>query len=242
MKRAMKIPRVVALLLFFCFRASAGTGCDTAADLSTHIAQFDAQQVSPIEALLRLGEKLNLCFGIEYVDQALLTNAADFHLRDTTIKGAIEAIMRSAPPLTIEQHYGVIEILAKTRNSKSRDIFDFVIHRWEASRAPIQLVSTTLYWELRSELNPQITGFAGRSAGGDVSDEVGPFSESNKPVRSLLDKIVAQSRGAAWIAQVPRERVGDTSLVEERRVWTIVEYDGPKADYSGLLRGVAAQL
>jgi hypothetical protein len=246
MKTARETPWFAGLLLclWFCLSASAKASCDTSVDLSTSITEFDARQVPPIGALLKLGESRNLCFGIEYVDGALLTKPADFHLQNTTLRGAIEAILRSAGPFAIEQHYGVIEVIPRVPEPKSGNIFNFVIHKWEARRAPVQLVSMTLYWQLRTELNPQITGYADHSFAGNVRDEVRPFNESNLPVKYLLDKIVAQSKGAAWIAQVHWERVGDFALLEARRdrVWTIVEYEGPEADYSGLLRDIAARL
>lgn len=241
MKSVRQTLWLAGILLCFSIQASPQTHCDTSPALSAPIANFDAGQVSPIEALLRLGEKHNLCFGIEYVDKPLLAHLQGFHVQNTTIEGAIESMFGAERPLRIELHYGVIEISRKTPRPKVTNIFDHVIPKWEARRGPLQLVSWLLHIQLATDLNPQIQGFGGHFAGGDLRDEVGPFSEHKLPVKYLLDKIVAQSKGATWIAQVPWGLLHDLALPEDRRIWTILEYEGPGADYASQLRGIAAQ-
>jgi hypothetical protein len=215
--------------------------CTASPNLSAPVLEFEARQVSPVEALLKFGEKYDLCFGIEYVDRSLLTKQSNFSVQKTTIKGAIEAILGSDPSLRIEPHYGVIEISPRVPANK-KSVFDIVISKWVAQRGPLQLVSWLLHTQLVENLNPQIRGFAGRSAAGDLQDEVGPFSEVKQPLRYLLDKIIAQSKGATWIAQIPPNAAGAPVLLEGRRAWTIVEYQGPSADYAGMLNAVAGQL
>ena len=234
---------VAAFLLMSCgVQASDKTQCDASADMSAPIAEFDAKQVSPLDALLRFGAEHHLCFGIEYVDQDLLTRPADFQLRNTTVKAAVLRILDSSPALTIEQHFGVIEIRRRMADPPETSVFDHVIPKWEAPRGFVQLVSWLLYVQLSTDLNPDAKGFAVHARAGDPRDEVGPFTESNLPVRYLLDKIVAQSKGGAWIAQVSWKQIGDLALVKSRRIWTIVEYGGADADYTALLRTVAGEL
>jgi len=216
-------------------------GCGAPRDLSAPVLKFEARQTSAIEALIRLGEKYDLCFGIEYVDRSVLTKKLDFNIQNTTVKGAIETILGSRSSFRIEPHYGVIEI-SPTVLANKKSFFDIVISKWVAQRGPLQMVSWLLHIRLAQELNPEIKGFGGDAAAGNVQDEVGPFTEVKQPLRYLLDKIVAQSKGASWVAQIPASAAVAPALPEGRRAWIIVEYQGPSADYAGALNAVAGQL
>ena len=216
-------------------------GCSASRDLSARVLNFEARQTSAIEALIRFGEKYDLCFGIEYIDKSVLTKKSDFNIQNTTVKGAIETILGSRSSFRIERRYGVVEI-SPILLANQKSLFDVVISKWMAQRGPLQMVSWLLHIRLAQDLNPQIRGFAGDAAAGNVQDEVGPFTEVNQPLRYLLDKIVAQSKGASWIAQIPPSAAGAPVFLEGRRAWTIVEYQGPTADYAGTLNAVAEQL
>jgi hypothetical protein len=69
-----------------------------------------------------------------------------------------------------------------------------------------------------------------------------PFQETNQPVRRLLDKIVAQSTGAAWIALIPPGTAGISLLAESHGAWALVEYHGPSMDFTGTVNALATQL
>ncbi|MGA2431100.1 MAG: hypothetical protein ABSH13_21565 [Candidatus Acidiferrum sp.] len=228
---------------FLATQLSASATCNTSPDLSASVPAFRVQQASRIEALLRFGDENGLCFGIEEVDAALLTELADFDIKNSTVQATIKSILGPGHPITTEKHYGVIELRPRSRRATSRNILDFVISKWEANRGELQLVSWLLRIQLATELNPQIKGFGGDARAGDTRDEVGPFNERNVPVRYLLDKIVAQSRGgSSWIVQVNWEELHDFTLFQNRSAWTIVEYEGHKANYATLLNGIAAGL
>lgn len=216
---------------------SAPSHCDTSANLAGPIAEFDVNQSSPIEALLEFGEKYNLCFGVEYVDRELLTSRSDLHIENTTVSGAIESIFGSAHPVALERENGVIEIHPKTTRPKEATILDFVMPKWESNRLSLQVASTLLHWALVSELNPKTKkGFAGH-ANGNSEDKVGPFNESNRSLRYLLDRIVGQSSGASWIAET-----WNLPLLDDSRVWTIVEYRAPSGQHEAVLHSIADQL
>lgn len=227
------------ICLFLASGAPALAHCQNP-DLTASIADFDSEQAAPLEVLLRLGEKYQLCFGIEYVDRALLTSPADFHVRSTTVGGAIKLVLTSLPGLTIRASNGVIEI---SREPRTPNIFDYVIPIWDEPQAlPAQLVNFLLNGEVMKSVNPEMKGFAGHTGSANPSDIVGPFKEFNRPVRYLLDRIVGGSTGAAWIATASWTELRNLALVEDRRVWTVAEYGGPDAQYAPLLRAVAEKL
>jgi hypothetical protein len=86
-----------------------------------------------------------------------------------------------------------------------------------------------LEMRLESDLNPKITGFAGDYRSGDLYNLVGPFKEHNRTIRQLLDQIVAESKGGAWILPA-----------EDTRAWEILEYRDPNMNYTVFLRVIAA--
>jgi hypothetical protein len=62
----------------------AHAGC-AGPNLSSQIPDFQVLQTSRINALLRFGETYHLCFGVEYVDAALLTEVTDIQVRASTV-------------------------------------------------------------------------------------------------------------------------------------------------------------
>jgi hypothetical protein len=234
-------------LQLFCLLAVLSTPkptcaqCDTHPNLSAPIAEFDARQVSRVEALLRLGEKQGLCFGIEYVDKALLTELTDFHFHGTNVQRALRSIL-GREQLVAEVRDGVVEISQKTANPGAKNIFDKPIAEFQARRASVQDLSIALHMQLVTDLNPSTGGFVGHYSPGDLKDLVGPFAEYNRTVRYLLNQIVSQSKGGAWIARISWGLRGDFGIPEKRRIWTIIEYDMARANYPGLLSGIAADL
>lgn len=236
-----KIFPVICLLLASGAPIVAQTRCRNP-DLTASIDDFDSERTPPIEALLKLGDKHQLCFGIEYVDRALLTRPADFHLRSTTVEEAVKLILTSMPGLTIGARNGVIEI-SKESIEPMPNIFDYVIARWEEPQAlPAQLVNFLLNGEVMKAVNPEMKGFAGHTGSANPSDIVGPFKEFNRSVRYLLDRVVGESTGAAWIATASWPELQNLALIEDRRMWMVVEYGGPDAQYAPLLRAIADKL
>jgi len=209
-------------------------------DLHTPIHEFTAARVSRLDALLRLGQEQNVCFAVEYVDGAMLTEPHDFHLTGTTIGDAVRSILGDEEhSLVVDARNGLIVI---SRTPRPAGIFDYLIPKWETRRGSVQDMSIGLHMQFVMNLNPCVKGFAGDYPTADLQDQVGPFNEYNHSVGYLLDKIITESTGAAWIAEVPWNHIGDVTLVEARRVWTIVEYGGTNADYSTALREITAGL
>jgi hypothetical protein len=216
--------------------------CNRLVKLSQPVGEFEIRKVSRIHALLQFGKENGICFGIEYVDRGFLTELTDVELSNTTVGRAIESILGAMPALSIITRGGIVEIGRKAVSPGGGSVFDFVMPKWEAQRGPIQWVSLNLHMGLEVALDPKIKGFGGDIPGGDAKDEVGPFREYNKTIRYLLDEIVAQSKGGAWITQVPWGARRNYYLVGGHQRWTIVEYSDPNADFAALVRNMAENL
>jgi hypothetical protein len=234
------------LCLASCFIGSqvvARAACDITPDLSSKILEFHARQVSRIQGLLKFGAERNLCFGIQVVDTALLTERVNIEIPNpTTLKLVISEIIGAVHDVDVETHYGVIEILPTHRTNKKATIFDHVVPNWDAQRANLQVVSWLLHIEAARAFNPGTQGFAVRSAVGDSQDLVGPFKEQGLPVKYLLDKIVSQSKGGSWIAKVVGRQAEDLSILKNRSAWTVLEYQKSEREYEPLLNSIAVGL
>lgn len=187
------------------------------------------------------GREYDLCLGIEYVNASLLSEKAHIAAQNTTIQGAIQAILGANAPTRIKVRFGVIEIAPRVP-AKEKSVFDTVVPEWKAQRGPLQLVSWLLRIYLVSTFSPQTRGFGGNSPGGEAQDKVGPFSETNQPVRCLLDKIVAQSNGAAWISQIRPGSSGVLQIRAGQPAWEIAEYRGPSTDFAATVNSLALHL
>lgn len=239
MRNARHFGWLLSVLLAMMGPGRASASCGKSTDLTALVTEFDSTQASRIDALLKFGEIHNLCFGIELVDSKLLTAPTDFHIRNLSVHESIKAILGQELVLTVEPTSGVIEIRRRESPNGKRTIFDFVLPKFDARRASVQAISEALRMQLVVDLNPQVTGFAGSYPAGDLEDKVGPISEYNRTIRYLLDQLVAQSKGGAWIARVRSKAAEDLTVAERRSVWTVVEYGVPRAGYALLLTAVA---
>lgn len=240
MRNVKHLFRLSCILLTISAAQLASARCNS--DLSTGVAEFNSIQISRIDALLRFGKQYNVCFGIEYVDMKLLTEPVDLHIRNSSVRDAIRSILGDERLLSIKLSNGIVEISGQNPRGEKKSVFDYVLPKFEARRAPLQEIVMALHMQLIVDLNPRVTGFAGNYSAGDLKDEVGPISEQNRSIRFLLDQLVAQSKGGAWIARIPWNFSGDLARIEQHPVWSVVEYNAPNAGYASLLNTIASEL
>jgi len=212
-------------------------------NLSAAVPEFQTVQSSRINALLRFGETHNLCLGVEYVNVELLTEPVQIRVPGGTVEQAIRLILGHDQQYSVEAHERVIEISRITSEPHAKNIFDYVLPDFESRRASVQELSNLLSMQLVVDLKaPEVTGFAGNYPAGDLSNEVGPFREHNRTLRSLLTAILSQTKGGAWISGIGWKLRGDFTIPEKRRIWTFVEYGVPSTGYAGILENIAAGL
>lgn len=242
MKRPTGFWRLTVLLIAAVTPNVAHARC-AGPDLSMAVPEFQALQTPRINALLQFGQTHGVCFGLEYVDLALLTQPADIHTRAGTLGEAIQSILGPERSLSMHVRESVIEVSGTPSGPPIKGIFDYVLPLFEARRASIQEISNLLGMQLVLDLKaPEAVGFAGSYPPGDTTDEVGPFMESNLALRLLLDKMLSQSKGGAWVARIRWELRGDLKIAEKRRVWTFVQYGVPTTSYVGVLANIAMEI
>ena len=96
-----------------------------------------------------------------------------------------------------------------------------------------------LLMQLKSDLDPKITGFAGHYHTGDIHDVIDSFNENSSSVRHILNLIVARSNGASWISRAGPKQLSD---VPPFGLWQIFEYSQSPEWYSDGLHEIAAHL
>jgi len=215
--------------------------CTTTPDLSKVVAEFSSKGTSRVGALLQFGESRNLCLGLEYVEPSLLADLVDLHMRNVTVREAISSILGDRT-LQIHVDDGIVVITRRALQTEGKSLFDYVLSEFAVRRATVQEISNALYMQLLVQLRPTITGFAGHHPAGDMGDLIGPVTESNRSIRYLLNLIVVQSKGGAWIARVPWKLRAKLQIAEQHSPWTVIEYGLPKTGYGPILDSIATDL
>ena len=199
--------------------ASADHGCNADRKLSDTISDVRIAKATRLAALVQLGYKKNICFGIEAPDPTMLSDVVRFNSPHLTVEAAIRQILPQGSYELSEQH-GVILI----RRADFGTWLDHAVPSFVVDRTTVQWASMNLFVTVARMADPSIGGFAGDYNPGNAYDFVGPVNEQNKRLWELLTLIVSSSRGGAWISG--RCAVTDESITREP-CWTILEYSLP---------------
>lgn len=199
--------------------ASANRGCNADRKLSDTISDVHIAKTTRLAALVQLGYKKNICFGIEAPDSSMLSDVVHFNSSHLTVEAAIRQILPQGSYALSDQH-GVVLI----RRADFGTWLDHTVPAFVVDRTTVQWASMNLFVTVARMADPSIPGFAGDYNPGNADDFVGPLNEQDKRLWELLTLIVSSSRGGAWISN--RCAVTDESITREP-CWTILEYSLP---------------
>ncbi len=191
---------------------------------SRRVESFIAQDTSRLDALLRLGQQYRIPLGIEYVDREAITTKIRIAARDGTVATVLDRILPRSRGYYWHEEEGVIVVSHRKVPRGSKNLFNTRIGKFQSQAATIQELSNLLRMELELSLSPSIGGFAGSFAAGPVQTKIPPLNVQNKTVRDILNLVISQAQGAAWIVQAPPEQLG---ALRSRSLWGIVTYDSP---------------
>jgi hypothetical protein len=105
----------------------------------------------------------------------------------------------------------------------------------------VQAYSLGLHMHFLQQTHRYTGAFAGHFRPGSVLDEIGPYHLVNMTVRQVLNKIVADSQGAIWIALRPEPVFTPQSLSSP--FWSIIEHGEQKnVARSALKRAISREL
>ena len=200
--------------------AAGDHGCNADRKLSDVISEVRIAKATRLAALVQLGYKKNICFGLEAPDPTMLSDVVHLNSSRLTVEAAIRQILPNQPPYELSQRNGVIVI----RKADFGTWLDHTVPSFVVDRTTVQWASMSLFVTVARMADPSIGGFAGDYNPGNANDFIGPVNEQNKRLWDLLTLIVTSSRGGAWISG--RCAVTDESITREP-CWTVLEYTLP---------------
>jgi hypothetical protein len=180
-----------------------------------------------------LGQEAGVPLGIEYVDREAVEERISVTLGETTVGGVLEELLGPRGDYRWRIEEGVVDITRAGVPSGKQNLLDLRIREFSAPRCSLADASHLLYSTLEAELHPEAGGSAGDYAPGDMQNVVGPIRMRNVPVRQVLNRLVGQSKNAAWIVQVLPYNL---DKLPSSGLWAIVEYETTPVRYGELLR------
>lgn len=221
-----------AAFLVFC-TVSCGGECTKNA-LDKVVKSFRVEELSPVQAILVLGEREHLCFGLRNLTRREFLEPVTRSFENHSTRQILAALM--SPRAVLEEtDTGTIYVQLPT-NPDFASLFDYRLNIFHVGRVSLQTASLAVSIQLKRAIDPSITGFAGSYATGDASDLVGPHDRKDLTISEALNLIVGQSKGATWIATAPDK----LSSRSDDGLWTIVQYDRPAQDYFALISNLGA--
>jgi hypothetical protein len=199
---------------------SGAHGCSADRKLSDVISEVHIARATRLTALVQLGYRKNICFGLEAPDPTMLSEMVHINSSRITVEAALRQILPNQPSYELSNRTGVIVI----RRTEGGTWLDHTVPSFVVDRTTVQWASMSLFVTVARMADPSIGGFGGDYNPGNANDFVGPVNEQNKRLWELLTLIVSSSRGGAWISG--RCAVADESIVREP-CWTILEYGLP---------------
>jgi hypothetical protein len=192
---------------------------------------------SVLEALVDFGQTNSVCFGIEVMDERLATTGADWR-QAAPLKDLLHSALSNVEEYRFHARDRVVS------NSPARGgaptWLDAKIPEFSAARrGDVQSINNLLFMDLVLVENPRHGGFAGDYLGGDPQDQIGPLNERDKSVRSLLDLIVASSKGGLWITVGRYDR---SRALSSQPFWQVLEYSQPLPANLSRMRGIVREI
>jgi|GEM_PF-2183017 len=196
------------------------------------VGSFQVKAVSLTDALLVFAQQEKIPMGIEYVDEAGLTNPISVSTGPTTISGALRLIFGHAHGYSYSAQYGTLIISHSGLPPRKRNLLDYTLPSFDAPRTALDKISWELEVALAHQLRPRVRGWAGDYIPSQPAVLVGPIHERKASVKQVLCAIVSQGTPAAWVITVPSERLDSEN---PRDLWKILPYTAPPTHYAPLL-------
>jgi hypothetical protein len=154
-------------------------------------SDFNSKGVGLTETLLKFSHQQHLRIAIEYVDQPSMDQPIVISLKQTTVRQALDSILRNGNGYSWRSRNGLIEITNRRGSKPAENQLSTVIPVFEiADNETAKMASVMLWWNLQIALDPSIKGFGGHVPG--RSSTVKPANLRNRTVREILSYICSQ--------------------------------------------------
>ena len=172
--------------------------------LDTTVKDFSLDGKPAVEGLLGLAYEYRLPMGIEYMDVNLVHKPVKVHLRNVTVREAIEMLLKPLREYRVSFSEGLVEVYSPGARRDRSNILNISIEHFEVSRVDALQASTNLQGEIFAKLHPGV-GFGGDTPYGQTapSEPRVTLSLDHLKVYEILDAIVAKDGAAMWLVVVP---------------------------------------
>lgn len=186
---------------------------------------YEAHNISPLDALIHLGELYDQPLGIVSADQKIATDLVSAQAPKATSREALAALMQELPAYEWTESEGVLIVRPRAVPPLTKRMLGIVIQRISAQNVDIDALSFRLWMEIQLQVDPEsrTKGFMGVGHSRDDFD-LGPLDLTNVTVEGVLDEIVRKRKSAAWVVLPPPQTLKGTS---RDRLWGIVTYSVP---------------
>jgi hypothetical protein len=215
---------LIALCTPMLSPGQAAEGCKTE-PLKTEV-RLQTEYPDVLQALWDLGSRANICMAIETFDAQLAERPVKLSRGTGTAGALIRELLHGAPGYCLAAKSSVVSVGPCSRTGATW--LDERIRTMSMGRSSLQSVSNGLYLQLRDQIRP-MKGYGGHFPSGDLSDYVGPYHLQNTPVRQILNRLVADSKGALWLNTMPIGRAPRKPKSLPPRFWVVRQYADPMA-------------
>jgi hypothetical protein len=188
---------------------------------------FEAQDVSALDALVRLGQVYELPMAIISLDTRIANTRVVVRVVGATVKVAMSEVMKNLPDYEWRQRNGLIVVEPRAIPTITKQLLDTAIPDISVEQADVDGINFLLWMELQLQVDParKAKGFLGS---GHLRNyrRLGRLDLKNATIERALDEIVLRIGKAAWIVFPPPPTLKNTP---RDRLWSVVSYADPPA-------------
>lgn len=201
--------------------------------IDTAVAEFSFSGNSRVDALVNFAQRFHMCLGIRNLRKSAFSQPVSITVKGKTARETLREIIDDPTVEITQDPTGVVAVYG---SPTLRSLYDRPISEFKIGRITLQTAAFGLRVRLERDLDPSIQGIAGAFNSGDRTNLVGPLDESGRPVAQILNKLVADSHGASWIATLPDKKANNIS---EFPIWLIVERSKAPSEYVSQIAEIA---
>lgn len=209
------------LVCSYTILLSVGTmSAQFASPLRAAVPQFEVQNRSIPDALLKAGEQSGVPMGIDASNPEIWKKKVSVRRSGATLSEVLGQILAEEPGYTIAQDGNTIVIRPVSHPS---NLLDTRIVTFQSVSSSAVNNSLKLWMTLVMQLDPAREGFMGVGHSSCLDNKILPATDlSGKTVWEILDWIVGTHGAVAWIAVPFSGEVGKSSAQED--FWKLVPY------------------
>ena len=200
--------------------APTGASAQRLKTAAIRVESFRANGVAMVDALLELGQQEDLSLGIDYVNADAVEAPVRVSVEHVTVAQALDAIVRQHHGYFWRLRDGVVVVTHEGAPTGSRNLLNYVLPVFSIPRCTLQEANQALWMTLYHRLHPDTKAFAGTYSPGRIATKVGPLNLKAICVRQALDALVSGAGDAAWVAQVPPDRLGE---LPSKGLWRLID-------------------